>query len=33
LLIAAAIVAMLEALMARWFSHATVEKGAQGVMT
>ena len=33
LLIAAAIVAMLEALMARWFSHATVEKGAQGVTT
>lgn len=27
LLIAAAVVAMLEALMARWFSHATVDKG------
>ena len=30
LLIAAAVVALLEALMARWFSHATVEKGAEG---
>jgi hypothetical protein len=30
ILIAAAVVALLEALMARWFSHATVEKGAEG---